>query len=93
MMRLWPPGKAFRKRFRPRSAEEGRFERCSMSLYEGRFERCLMSMYGRFICLFWGHLLGARCVRRCKAPNADFFTWLPVGVNSDKLAHGSVSLI
>jgi len=36
------------------------------------------------------------CVRRqrwAKAPDVDFFTWLPVGVNYNKPARGSVSLI
>ena len=28
-----------------------------------------------------------------KAPDVDFFTWLPVGVKSNKSARGSVSLI
>ena len=28
-----------------------------------------------------------------KAPAVDFFAWLPVGVNSNKPARGSVSLI
>ena len=28
-----------------------------------------------------------------KAPDVDFFTWLPVGVNYNKPTRGSVSLI
>ena len=37
--------------------------------------------------------LFASCFFRSKAPDVENFAWLPVGVNSNKPARGSVSLI